>query len=96
MSTYTKFRRAWEYLTGRGRIYRRLLNTDDGKLFLRDMAKFCRAHQSTAHADATVAARLDGRREVWLRIQHHLQLDDETLWRLYGGTPIPEPQKGAS
>lgn len=51
---------------------------------LRDLAKFCRAHTSTAHADPHMAARLDGRREVWLRIQSHLQLTDEQLWQLFG------------
>jgi len=26
---------------------------------------------------------LDGRREVWLRIQQHLQLSEDALWKLY-------------
>ena len=91
MAINATVRRAQEFLWGRKRIYRRLfLGNEDGKFFLRDMARFCRAHASTAHADPAVAARLDGRREVWLRIQHHLQLDDEQLWRLYGGTQTPE------
>jgi len=50
---------------------------------LADLAKFCRAHESTAAPDAASAARLDGRREVWLRIQQHLNLSPEDLWRLY-------------
>jgi hypothetical protein len=51
---------------------------------LDDLAKFCRAHESTFHPDARIQAALEGRREVWLRIQNHLELDDETLWKLYG------------
>ncbi len=54
---------------------------------LRDLAKFCRAHESTAHADSHMAAKYDGRREVFLRIQHHLHLTDEQLWLLYGKQP---------
>lgn len=64
---------------------------------LADLARFCRAHASTAHPDPYVAARLDGRREVWLRLQHHLQLDNDALWRLYDGSPPPTNQlKGSS
>jgi hypothetical protein len=54
---------------------------------LKDLARFCRAHESTAHIDPHAAARLDGRREVWLRIQHHLNLSPDQLWELYSGRP---------
>jgi len=57
-----------------------------GEDVLRDLAAFCRAHTSTANADPHVAARLDGRREVWLRIQSYLNLPDDKLWDLYGKT----------
>lgn len=77
--------RLFDFLVGRARSYRRVFASQDGQLVLRDLAKFCRAHESTANADPHLAARLDGRREVWLRLQHHLKLDDETLWKLYGG-----------
>ena len=49
-----------------------------------DLARFCRAHTTTFHADPRVAAMLDGRREVWIRIQQHLQLSDADVWRLMG------------
>jgi len=79
---------AKRFLEGRAGSYRRRLspaNTDAADL-LADLAKFCRAHDSTAHADPYMAARIDGRREVWLRIQNHLRLTDDQLWMLYGGT----------
>lgn len=57
----------------------------DAMAVLADIAKFCRANESTAHPDPYIASKMDGRREVWLRIQHHLNLDNETLWRLYDG-----------
>jgi hypothetical protein len=52
---------------------------------LADLAKFCRAHQSTFHPDTHVAARLDGRREVWLRITQHLNLTTDDLYKTASG-----------
>lgn len=47
-----------------------------------DLAFFCRANESTFHDDPRVSAKLDGRREVWLRIQQHLKLTPDQLWEL--------------
>lgn len=55
-----------------------------GQEVLIDLAKFCRANESTFHVDARAHAVAEGRREVFLRIQKHLQLTDEQLWALYG------------
>lgn len=52
---------------------------------LRDIAVFCRANKSTFHEDARLHALAEGRREVWLRIAHHLHLSPEELWRLTFG-----------
>jgi hypothetical protein len=91
------------FLFGRAGAYRRLLgnpHNQDSRVVLADMAKFCRAHETTAAVDRNgkfdelAAARLDGRREVWLRVQRHLNLDNETLWRLYGGQPQIQQQTG--
>lgn len=60
------------------------LNNQSQTAVLADLAKFCRAHKSTHHADPRESARLDGRREVWLRIEHHLKLTSEQFWSLYG------------
>lgn len=51
---------------------------------LADLAKFCRATQSTFHPDSRIHTLMEGRREVWLRISQHLNLTDEELLRLYG------------
>jgi len=59
------------------------INGKDGKFVLEDLAEFCRAHSSTYDPDPRLADRLDGRREVWLRLQQHLQLTDQQLWSLY-------------
>jgi hypothetical protein len=50
---------------------------------LKDLARFCRAHSSTFDSDPHIAARLDGRREVWNRIQEQLNLSPQEVWRLY-------------
>jgi hypothetical protein len=66
-------------------------STDD---VLYDLAKFCRAHESTFHVEHSMSDRLDGRREVWLRIAHHLQLSESQLWGIYGNKSISsEPEE---
>lgn len=50
---------------------------------LLDLAKFCRAHETTFHKDERAHAVLEGRREVWLRIQEHLQLNIEEIYNLH-------------
>ncbi len=52
---------------------------------LRDLARFCRANTSTFHPDARLHAMAEGRREVWLRIQSHLNLTPAELFRLSTG-----------
>lgn len=51
---------------------------------LRDLAKFCRANKTTFHEDPRAHAVLEGRREVWLRIQEHLNLTAEQVIELHG------------
>lgn len=50
---------------------------------LRDLAKFCRAHKSTYHVDPRAHAVLEGRREVWLKIQEYLSLTIEDIYELH-------------
>lgn len=50
---------------------------------LQDLQRFCRAHESTFHPNTHGAARLDGRREVWLHMQELAQLDPDVLLALY-------------
>lgn len=67
--------------------------TPDGDIILKDLARFCRAHRSTAvfshirgALDPLASARADGRREVWLRIVEHLHLDERFLTNLREGS----------
>lgn len=60
---------------------------------LRDLAKFCRANEScVVPGDRDKTMLLEGRREVWLRIQQHLNLTPEQLFDLYGGN-VPKPKE---
>ncbi|SOD41328.1 Bbp19 family protein [Nitrosovibrio sp. Nv4] len=82
-----------DFLKGRAGSYRRVFNKEsvDVDAVLTDLAKFCRANASTAHPDPHMAARLDGRREVWLRISEHLNLSTEDLYRRYSGSTLKGP-----
>jgi hypothetical protein len=57
------------------------------EVVMKDLARFCRAHESTFHEDARAHALAEGRREVWLRIEQHLHLPPNELWALYSGRP---------
>lgn len=83
--------RAKRFLTWRASAYRRVFNIEsqDARTVMTDLARFCRADKSTGHPDPYAAARLDGRREVWLRIQEHLNLTTPELYRLYSGQKDP-------
>lgn len=53
------------------------------KEVLRDLAKFCRAHESTFLPDSRAHALLEGRREVFLKILDNLNLTIEELYDLH-------------
>jgi len=75
-----------EFVSGRRAAYKRVfdINNPDVQFVLKDLARFGRAHESTFAADPHISSKMDGRREVWLRIQQHLNLTDEQLWGLFG------------
>lgn len=64
-------------------------NSFTGQAVLRDLAVFCRAGRSTYHFDPRIHARLEGRRDVWLRIQQHVQLSEDELFTLLSGESLP-------
>jgi len=81
---------AKQWLRNRQLAYQRVFlgHGIDTDVVLQDLAKFCRAHESTFHADPRLAAMLDGRREVWLRLAQHLHLTSEELWNIYGNKTL--------
>lgn len=85
MKTTEMIARAKEWLGFRKLSYQRTFNLEDRDhvVVLEDLAKFCRAHETTASENERASCIMEGRREVWLRIQQHLQLSDDQLWKLY-------------
>ena len=63
--------------------YQLAFNNPNGKQVLADLRRFCRATVSTAdvHNERTTYL-LEGRREVFLRIQAYLNLNDEDVYNL--------------
>lgn len=44
-----------------------------------DLATFCHAFESCFHPDPRIHAQIEGRREVWVRITHYLELTPHQL-----------------
>lgn len=79
----------------RSRAYKRIFLTDDGKpnkdaeLVLADLRRFCYADRTTAKVSPTTQtmdplamAFAEGRREVFMRLQQLLNLDESTIRNL--------------
>lgn len=88
------FGKTLDFLRGRKRAYQLSFNSLHGQRVLMDLATFCRANETCFHPDPRKHAVAEGRREVWLRIQHHLNLSSEQLLAIYGGQHFqPEGDK---
>lgn len=57
---------------------------------MKDLARFCHAFKTTAVPNRDLSLVLQGRREVWLRISEHLQLQPEELAALYGAVAVKQ------
>jgi len=67
----------------RKQAYQQTFNGEHGKAVLADLRRFCRARLPTADVNnEKTTYLLEGRREVWLRIQAYLQLSDEDVYNL--------------
>lgn len=63
--------------------YKKTFDNPEGREVLADLRRFCRATQPTADVNNVQSTYLlEGRREVWCRIQAHLQLTDEDVYNL--------------
>jgi len=85
-----------QFLATRKRCYQLTFQTEQpaNQKVLEDLARFCRANETcVVPGDRDRSLLLEGRREVWLRIQQHLQLSPEFLFALYTGGQSPQ-QKG--
>jgi hypothetical protein len=72
-----------DLLSRRREAYQATFAGPPGQRVLADLARFCRANESTFHADPRVHALAEGRREVFLRIVKHLNLSTEDLMAFY-------------
>ena len=63
--------------------YRTTFNGPLADVVLKDLARFCSAHKTTFDPNDRINTLAEGRRDVWLRIQAHLQLTDDELWDYY-------------
>lgn len=57
---------------------------------LQDIANFCRACKTIYTSEERASWILEGRRQVWMRIQDQLRLTQDELWRLYRDPKIEE------
>lgn len=82
-----EWRDIFSFLHNRKQAYQLTFQTHQpaNVVVLDDLFRFCRGRESTFHPDPRVAANLDGRREVLLRILNHLNLSEEQLAQLYAG-----------
>jgi hypothetical protein len=64
------------------RVHARRRDRPRREIVLADLRDFCFGNSTTFHADPYVAARRQGRREAWLRISQHLNLDEERVQKL--------------
>lgn len=84
----------------RHRAYGRVFGTNPGsataadlQTVLDDLVHFCRAFESTYTPHARDSARLEGRREVWCRIQEFSKLPIDVLMERYHYQPIRQWEK---
>lgn len=84
--------RVREFISRRRTAYVKTFTGPFGEEVLADLAKFCRANETTFHVDARAHAVAEGRREVFLRIQRQLNLTDQQLWALHSTVPV-QPSK---
>ena len=72
----------------RRRAYKAAFSGPEGRKVLADLRRFCRATVPTADINNVQATYLlEGRREVWCRIQAHLQLTEEDVYSLIEENP---------
>jgi hypothetical protein len=68
--------------------YKKTFDNPEGKKVLADLKRFCKATVPTADLNnEKVTYLLEGRREVWLRIQAHLQLTEDEIYQLLEDYP---------
>lgn len=73
-----------EDLDHRRRAYQSVFNNSPGKEVLEDLAKYCRVYKKNYEMGMSQLdlAYVAGMKDVYLRIQNHLNISDDDVWQL--------------
>jgi hypothetical protein len=82
MSDRTVVDQAKDILGVRRQAYSATFETPAGKLVLSDLAQFCRAKKSTFDPNSRRSAYLQGRKDVFERIEKYMNLSADELWEM--------------
>ena len=93
MTLKEAYQKTRQFLSHRRTAYQLVFGSPAGQEVLMDLAKFCYANTTTLHEDARLHASHEGRREVWLRIQEHLNYKTDELYQIYGGVPVIQTEE---
>lgn len=88
-----RLRELLDALGNRKRAYQQVFGNPVGQSVLRDLMAFCKFDDTTHSDDELQTARLNGRREVMLRIQKHLHYTPEQLYAIYSGQTVKGDKK---
>lgn len=78
---------AKSFIFNRQKAYQEVFKKESemAKIVMADLAKFCRAEESSFNADPRVHALIEGRREVYLRIMMQLNKSSQELVEFHLG-----------
>ena len=80
-----------ELLSERSKAYKGVFGGETAKDVLADLERFCHANSTThVEGDSHGTAQLEGRRQVWLRIQGYRNLSGERIDEMVGQAQIEE------
>jgi hypothetical protein len=80
---WTLYQRVLDFLRLRKRAYQLTFQQPKTNEVLKDLAKFCYANETPKCGDLYRLGVAAGRREVWLRIMRHLNLQPDELYEIY-------------
>lgn len=74
--------------------YQLAFGSPAGKEVLKDLTRFCRAYETCWHPNARAQAMMEGRRQVFLRIEQHLNLSPSDLAAIYRVSVLEQEEDG--
>ena len=90
---WTLYQRTLDFLKLRKRAYHLTFPHPKDSEVLKDLARFCRAGKAPAHTDIYLIGVAIGRQEVWNRIQEHLNLQPDELYKIYNQPSSIQPKE---